>query len=306
MLAPARLERATQRLRRRDVAGDEMAAIPHLRRKRQGLAAGAGAEIDDPHARPRIGEQRRQLRAFVLHLDEPLAEGLERAERRALEEPEPQRRERRPRRFDAFAQQRRARRLAVLFPEQIDAEVERRPFVERRHLARQRAAEHRLEMRREPGGKIAARLGRHVARLRLLAGERRDEARLIGTEPRRPEPVAVAGRGDRIGRPALQQGQSGKHAMPGIAGEPASALADPPVDERAPAQHGIDVLRDGGAVLGAGEAVAAEIVGDEIVGRRAPRLDLLQQGDRGLDAGPGGHGSPQMSVLSCQSPPVER
>src|ERR1051325_7905996 len=57
------------------IAGDELAAVLHLRGEREGLAAGAGAEIDDPHARPRTGEQGGQLRALVLHLDEAVPEG---------------------------------------------------------------------------------------------------------------------------------------------------------------------------------------------------------------------------------------
>src|SRR6185437_11789744 len=59
---------AAQALRRalepalRYVAGDEVAAIGHAGGQRQRLAAGAGAEIDDAQAGPRIGEQRRELR----------------------------------------------------------------------------------------------------------------------------------------------------------------------------------------------------------------------------------------------------
>ena len=80
LLAPARRSRSAARSSRRadDVAGDELAAISHGRRQRQGLAAGAGAEIDDAHARPRIDQERRELRALVLHLDEPVAEAVER------------------------------------------------------------------------------------------------------------------------------------------------------------------------------------------------------------------------------------
>ena len=76
MLTPARRSRAPARSSRQadDIAGDELAAVVHLGGKRQRLAAGAGAEIDDPHAGPRIGEQRRDLRALVLHLDKPVLE----------------------------------------------------------------------------------------------------------------------------------------------------------------------------------------------------------------------------------------
>ena len=46
--------------------------ILHRGRERQRLAAGAGAEIDHLLARLCAGEQRRKLRALVLHLDQPL------------------------------------------------------------------------------------------------------------------------------------------------------------------------------------------------------------------------------------------
>ena len=72
----------------RHLAGDELAAIGHSGGQRQGLAAGAGAEIDDPHPGPRIGEQRGDLRAFVLHFDEALLEGGEAAERHPLAQPQ--------------------------------------------------------------------------------------------------------------------------------------------------------------------------------------------------------------------------
>src|SRR6266853_1847021 len=63
---------------------DELPAVLHLGGERQCLAAGAGAEIDDPHARPRVGEQGGNLRALVLDLDEPLLECGGPGQRRAL------------------------------------------------------------------------------------------------------------------------------------------------------------------------------------------------------------------------------
>src|SRR5579884_4414266 len=66
----------------RDVAGDELAAVSHQSGERQALAAGPGAEIDDPHAGPGIGEQGRHLRTLVLDLDEPFLECDETGERR--------------------------------------------------------------------------------------------------------------------------------------------------------------------------------------------------------------------------------
>src|SRR6266702_993791 len=71
-----------------DIAGDELAAVLHLGGERQCLAAGAGAEIDDPHPGPRIGDEGGDLRALVLDLDEPVLEGGGPGERRAVLEPE--------------------------------------------------------------------------------------------------------------------------------------------------------------------------------------------------------------------------
>ena len=57
------------------------------------------------------------------------------------------------------------------------------------------------------------------------------------------------------------------------------------------AQHGIDVARNRGPVLDAGEAVAAEICRDGVVGGRAALVDLAQQADGGFDPGPRRHSS---------------
>jgi hypothetical protein len=76
----------------RDVAGDELTAVGHAGGERQGLAAGPGAEIDDPHPWPGIGKECRDLRAFVLDLDEAVLERGEAAERRAGSEPQADRR----------------------------------------------------------------------------------------------------------------------------------------------------------------------------------------------------------------------
>src|SRR5262249_19209003 len=90
--APEALRRALEALFR-DIAGNEMTAILHRGRERQGLAAGAGAEIDHAHAGPRIGEERSKLRALVLHLDRARFEKIELAERHALEKAQADRRQ---------------------------------------------------------------------------------------------------------------------------------------------------------------------------------------------------------------------
>jgi hypothetical protein len=66
------------------------------------------------------------------------------------------------------------------------------------------------------------------------------------------------------------------------------------------AQHGVDVLGDRAAIARSGKAVAAEIRGDDIVRRRAALLDPVEQPDRRFDAGAGGQGSCQLSVISHQ------
>ena len=232
----------------------------------------------------------------------PLRKVLERAQRDALEDAQAQRRVLGPRRLDPLAQQRHAGLLAIFHFEQVDAQIERRAFIERRHLAREAAAERRFEMRREPVGIIAARRRRHVARLELLARQRLDELRLLARQRLGPEAVAVAGAGYRRRRPILDQRQRRQHAPARVERQAAALPADPPVERRPPAQHGIDVLGNGAAIAGAREAMAAEIIGDDVVGRGAGLLDLVEQADRRLDAGAGGH----RGALSCQLSAVSR
>jgi hypothetical protein len=58
------------------------------------------------------------------------------------------------------------------------------------------------------------------------------------------------------------------------------------------------MLGDGGAVLRAGEAVAAEILADDIVGRPPPLVDRLEQLDRRFDAGAGRHRCATLRVVA--------
>ena len=77
------------------VAGHELALVLHRCGQRQGLAAGPGAEIGDPLAGLGIHQQRDELGAFVLHLDQPGLEALQAGERRPSRHPQAQRGERR-------------------------------------------------------------------------------------------------------------------------------------------------------------------------------------------------------------------
>ena len=196
-------------------------------------------------------------------------------------------------------------RFAISGFQQVDAQIERRAFVERRHLAREPAAQRRLQMRREPGRdncRAPSAACRGVSS--FSPRQRLDESRLLARQRLRPEAVAVAGADDRRRRPVLDQRQRRQHAPARVARQAARPAAlDPPVERRAPAQHGIDVLGDRAAVARAGEAVAAEIVGDDVVGRGAALLDLVQQPDRRLDAGAGVR--EQLSVVSSQHVSLE-
>ena len=64
------------------VGGVDLALVFHRRGERERLAAGAGAEVEDLHAGLGVGQQRRELRALVLHLDEAFDIGRVGRERR--------------------------------------------------------------------------------------------------------------------------------------------------------------------------------------------------------------------------------
>ena len=91
---PARRSRRAARSSRRAETSQATSlprlAIPAANAKR--LAAGAGAEIDDPHPRPRAGQQGGDLRALVLHLEQPVLERGETGQRRPLGEAQADRR----------------------------------------------------------------------------------------------------------------------------------------------------------------------------------------------------------------------
>ncbi len=180
---------------RRDIAGDELAAVFHLGGERQRLAAGAGAEIDDPHAGARIGEEGGQLRALVLHLDEPVLERVRRGERRAVLEPEAERRPRRRLGVDVLGGERAAGGLAVGL-QRVDAQVERGRGVERRHLVFEAAAINRRQMRFEPVRQIAGDGARHLRVGQRAAGQTAREALLGGGQRGGAEAAAVEARGD--------------------------------------------------------------------------------------------------------------
>ena len=141
------------------VGGVDLALVGHHRRQRQRLAAGAGAEVERLHARLGAAEQRRQLRAFVLHLDQALRVGRLGGERRAAAVG----RDRRCAARSATAAsatgaemgERRQRRVAVAL-QRVDAQVDRRALASALPSSTACVAEALGERRRQPFGKVAA------------------------------------------------------------------------------------------------------------------------------------------------------
>ncbi len=179
----------------------------------------------------------------------------------------------------------RAARTIGLQP--VDAEIERRLGVERRHLAGDLAAEGVLEIGRQPVRKIAAHRRRHGGLAEIVAVQRFEKPELLAVEGRRAEAVAVAGLLDRADRPALRQHQRRERAPARVDGQPVAFPLQPPVERGAMAQHRVDMARDRAAVARAREAVAAEIIGDDVVGGRASVVDVVEELDRRRHCAPG-------------------
>ncbi len=269
------------------VAGDDLALVLHGGGERQRLAAGAGAEIDDALAGPRIGEQRHDLRAFVLHLDEPVLEGGERRERRPAGNAEAERRERRRPRLDPFPLEGGLRPVAIGLQE-IDAEIGLGRHHQRRHFRLEALAIELAQGGFEPFGEFEP----HPVGLRRvgqrLAGERAGERPLLALQRRRAIGPAVEAAGDAVGRPAFEQGERGDHPFP-LRAFPALA-GDPPIEARAGAQDRIDALEHVAPVAAADIAAMPEIIRNRAVGWRGAAMDGGQQLDRGLEPRAGRHG----------------
>src|SRR5262249_14167504 len=121
----------------------DLPAPLHGGRKRQGLAAGAGAEIDHLLAGFGARAERRNLRALVLHLDKSLEKGRLRMDRRTLgiggkSDAQPDRRPARGHRLEVGE---RLDGVLAAALERVDAQVERRAACKRRALGRALLAE---------------------------------------------------------------------------------------------------------------------------------------------------------------------
>ena len=152
------------------VAGDDAALVLHRRRHCQGLAAGAGAEIDNAQARPRIHQQGRELRALVLHFDEAVFERRQGRQRRSAIDAQAQGRKRGRLRLDAVARERRHRVIAAAL-QSIGAQIQGRLRQQGLHLRiqpyrRRYDAGCRRAIREIPAAPIPADLATAVCSLR--------------------------------------------------------------------------------------------------------------------------------------------
>ncbi len=154
------------------VGCDQPALALHHRRQRQRLAASAGAEIDHLLAGLRRRQQRRKLRALVLHLNGALDEillGMNAGIARVGAEFDAQA-DRRPRRRLRAEMGERGQHLFALGFQGVDAQVERRPA---RHCGCLRdavIAEHLRQISIEPFRVIAGDVRGSI--LRRTRGER--------------------------------------------------------------------------------------------------------------------------------------
>jgi hypothetical protein len=127
----------------------------------------------------------------------------------------------------------------------------------------------------------------------VAAGETARQPRFGRRERRRAEAVAVEIRRNIVGRPFVDQQQGGDHAVSRVRRDLAfGGAGDPPVDDGAMSQHGIDVGGDLRPVLGADVAPAAEIIGGDVVGRPPALIDRGENVDSGGDAGARGQATP--------------
>ncbi len=286
----------------RDVASDELALVPHGGCQCQGLAAGAGAKIDDPHAGLGAGDQGGELRAFVLDIEEARLERGEAGKRRPLAKPQPDRRQWRRLCRNPLGGERVARRLAIGL-DQVDPEVDRRRPVEGRHLVLQSRAEGAIEMRLEPFRQIVCDRARHLRMAQGAGCEAANEPHFGVARRRRAKTVAVAALEDRFGPPPFGQHQPRQYpaARPDL-DMAATEPRDPPIERRAMAQHGIDMAGDPRPILGADIAPAAEIIGGDIIGGTAG-FDRDEDLDRGGDLGARGQRLPGVTVARVNGRP---
>ena len=211
------------------------AAVRHLGGERQRLAAGAGAKVDDDHARRRRAGEADELAALVLDLDQaaPPGRGLLDAK--------------------AFGQ----------------AEADRRPAASAPRRAARRAPPRACpssRLTRRSSGARPSKAGHSSGAISRI--EPLDAARRARSRPRRRGSPARDRRRRRAAsrRSGLEQLRLGRGRAPSIAARPEAGRS--PARRMAP----IDELAHRAPVLRAGIAALREIAGDQRVrGRPAAR-----------------------------------
>ncbi len=268
------------------VSRDKPALALHHGGQRQRLAAGARAQVD--HLFPRFcrRQQRRELRALVLHLDAALDEdffGLQARVAGIGAERDAQAQRRPPRRRRA-EMGKRGQRLVARGLQRVDAHIQRRPACHRRGLRDAGLAEHPREIRIEPF-RIVAR----DRRRRGIERSRRERRALVFAERLRREAPAVAQRRDGRNVEAALEPQHAEHAPArGIVVEQEGAGG-------APAQHVEHQPRHRRAVAGPGETMRRAPVLEGIGGGHALCVDSGQDVDGRGQSGGGGHVGSVMS-----------
>ncbi len=234
--------------RRRDVARDQLAAVLHRHRQRQRLAAGAGAQVGHAQAGPGIDQRGDELAALVLDLHQAGAEGWAGGDLAAALDPQAPGGMRRRRGVQALGGERGAGFLAGGL-QQVDAKIERRRFQQSAQFGAVDAW--RQPVRHFQPHRVGHR--RMVERAALEAPQRR----LLG---RRQRSRGEAAAGERVGHirvaAAIEQQRCGDQQ----AGR--RAIAQPPGQAAAGAQHAPDVARHRAPVARTDEPPGAE----EVVG----------------------------------------
>ena len=189
--------------------------------------------------------------------------------------------DRRQRRRHGREARQRLQHLVAVGLERVDAQIDRGAAGQRRAFLGRRRAEGAREGGLEPVGIVAAH--RRPAHRPARARDRPAcSASLSGSRAcGEPSALAIDGRGRQAQRAAARRparcarGRVAVHLR----------------GERPPAAQGVvDEVADGGAVAGAGEAVALAPVGERGRRRPVPAQDLLEHLDGGLDVGARPHG----------------
>jgi hypothetical protein len=251
----------------------------HLRSELEGLAAGAGAGVDDSGGR-RVDEEAEELAALVLKLEEAFAEARQREGVEARLEEEPERGQWRRSCFDPFT----AESLAELLaggPEEVDAGGERGALVHGRRLGLGPVA----ELAEEAFGEEVGERGVESEALRAgecpdgvgRGGQRLEKAGLVGPEAGRP--------GDGLGGLAVEDTGGGEPEQVLLGGgapvEGRARALEEGIDGALPAKEGVDALGHGTTLVGVQVALRAENVVQRAVGEPA----LVADGPVGLQGG---------------------